>query len=125
MKKLRFGFDISGATALEFALCAPPFFMLVLGIVEAGLLAWMQLALQQGVEAAARCASVNKNACSGTSQIQAYAAAQSFGLSPPSSSFTVTAPACGNLVQASYSPTYLPNFPIPAQTLTAQACFPT
>jgi Flp pilus assembly protein TadG len=122
MKKFRF--DISGATALEFALCAPAFFMLVMGIVQGGLLVWMQLALQQGVEAAARCASINKTACANNTQIQAYASAQSYGLSPPSSSFTVSATGCGNMVQASYTPTYLPSFPIPTQTLTAQACFP-
>ena len=57
MTKPRFRLDVRGATALEFALCAPAFFMLVMGIVELGLLVWMQLALQQGVEAAARCAS--------------------------------------------------------------------
>jgi Flp pilus assembly protein TadG len=124
MRKRPFRIDISGATALEFALCAPAFFALVMGIVQLGILVWMQLALQQGVEAAARCASVNKNACASASQVQAFAAAQSFGLSPPSSSFTVTAPACGNMVQASYTPTYLPSFPIPTRTLTAQACFP-
>ena len=124
MRKPSLRCDIRGATALEFALCAPAFFMLVMGIVELGLLVWMQLALQQGVEAAARCASVNKNACANAGQIQAYAAAQSFGLSPPNTAFTVTTPGCGNLVQASYTPTYLPSFPIPTRTLTAQACFP-
>lgn len=124
MRRRSFRFDIRGATALEFALCAPAFFMLVMGIVELGLLVWMQLALQQGVEAAARCASVNKNACANAAQIQAYAAAQSYGLTPPSSSFTVTTPTCGNMVQASYTPAFLPSFPIPTQTLTAQACFP-
>jgi Flp pilus assembly protein TadG len=125
MTKRLFRIDISGATALEFALCAPAFFMLVLGIVQLGLLVWMQLALQQGVEAAARCASINKNSCSTTSQIQSYASTQSYGLTPPASTFTVTAPACGNMVQASYTPSYLPSFPIPTRTLTAQACFPT
>ena len=123
--KLNFRFNCRGATALEFALCAPAFFMLAMGIVELGLQVWMQLALQQGVEAAARCASINKNACASSSQIQAYAAAQSYGLSPPNTSFSVSTPSCGNLVQASYTPNYLPNFPIPAQTLTASACFPT
>jgi Flp pilus assembly protein TadG len=124
MRKRPFRFDISGATALEFALCAPAFFALVMGIVQVGLLVWMQLALQQGVESAARCASINKNTCASATQIQSYAAAQSFGLSPPSTTFTVTAPTCGNMVQASYTPTYLPSFPIPTPTLTAQACFP-
>jgi len=124
MRKHPFRIDIGGATALEFALCAPAFFMLVMGIMELGLLVWMQLALQQGVEAAARCASVDKNTCASATKIQAYAAAQSYGLSPPNTAFTVTAPACGNMVQASYTPTYLPSFPIPTRTLTAQACFP-
>jgi Flp pilus assembly protein TadG len=124
MRKPSFRIDIRGATALEFALCAPAFFALVMGIVELGLLVWMQLALQQGVEAAARCASINRNACANAGQIQAYAAAQSYGLSPPNTAFTVTTPACGNMVQASYTPNYLPSFPIPTRTLTAQACFP-
>ncbi|HET7084548.1 MAG TPA: TadE/TadG family type IV pilus assembly protein [Rhizomicrobium sp.] len=124
MRQRRFFFDISGATALEFAMCAPAFFMLVMGIIELGLLVWMQMALQQGVESAARCASINKTTCSSTSNIQAYASAQSFGLAPPAATFTVTTPACGNQVQASYRPTYLPSFPIPTRTLTAQACFP-
>ena len=117
-------FNVSGATALEFALCAPPFFMLVMGIVELGLLVFMQLSLQQGVEAAARCASINKTTCSSTAQIQSYASSQSFGVTPPTSAFTVTTPACGNMVQASYTPSFLPSFPIPTRTLTAQACFP-
>jgi Flp pilus assembly protein TadG len=125
MTKRFFRTDRSGATALEFALCAPAFFMLVMGIVEAGLLVWMQLALQQGVEAAARCASINKTACASSSQIQAFASTASYGLTPPASSFTVTSPSCGNMVQASYTPAYLPSFPIPTRTLTAQACFPT
>jgi Flp pilus assembly protein TadG len=125
MRKFRFLSNTGGATALEFALCAPPFFMLVMGIVELGLLVWMQVSLQQGVEAAARCASINKIACASTTQIQDYAAAQTYGVHPPSSAFTVSTPACGNLVQASYTPTHLPSFPIPTQTLTARACFPT
>jgi Flp pilus assembly protein TadG len=116
--------DSCGATALEFALCAPAFFMLVMGMVELGLLVWMQLALQQGVEAAARCASINKTVCASASQIQSYASTQAFGLTPPASTFTVTAMACGNQVAASYTPAYLPSFPIPTRTLTAQACFP-
>ena len=124
MRQRRLPFDISGATALEFALCAPAFFMLMMGIVELGLLLWMQMALQEGVESAARCASVNKATCNSTGNIQSYASAQSFGLAPPVATFTVSTPACGNQVQASYTPAFLPHFPIPTRTLTAQACFP-
>jgi Flp pilus assembly protein TadG len=125
MTKRIFRKDSGGTTALEFALCAPAFFALVMGIVEGGLLVWMQLALQQGVEAAARCASINKNSCTTASQIQTFASTASYGLTPPVATFTVTTPSCGNMVQASYTPTYLPGFPIPTPTLTAQACFPT
>jgi hypothetical protein len=125
MRNSRFLSNTGGATALEFALCAPAFFMLVMGIVELGLLVWMQLSLQQGVEAAARCASINKIVCANTAKIQAYAAAQTYGVAPPATAFNVTPSACGNLVQASYTPAYLPTFPIPSQTLTARACFPT
>jgi hypothetical protein len=57
-----------------------------------------------------------------TSAIQTYAAQQSFGLNPPASDFTVSTPACGNQVSASYP------FPFTAYignlTLSAQACFP-
>ena len=124
MSLRRFRSNMSGASALEFALCAPAFFMLVMGIIEGGLLVWMQLALQQGVEAAARCASINKAVCATTSQIQSFASTSSYGLTPPTTTFTVTTPSCGNQVAASYTPTYLPSFPIPTSTLTAQACFP-
>lgn len=122
MKK--WALNVSGATALEFALCAPAFFMLVMGIVELGILVFMQLSLQQGVEAAARCASINHTTCGNATQIQSYASAQSYGVTPPVAAFTVSTPACGNQVQASYTPTFLPGFPIPTRTLTAQACFP-
>lgn len=120
----RFFLNRHGGTALEFALTAPAFFALIIGVIEVGLLAWAQLALQQGSEAAARCASVNKTLCGTTAAIKSYAAAQSYGLSPPSSSFTVTTPSCGNMVQANYSPPFLTGYVMPALSLTASACFP-
>ena len=115
----------SGGTAIEFALTAPVFFALVIGAVEVGLLCWAQLALQQGSEAAARCASVNKTICGTTAQIQAYASAQSIGLAPAASTFIVSTQACGKMVQASYSPAFLTGFVMRGVTLTASACFPT
>ena len=93
----------SGGTAIEFAMTAPVFFALIIGAVEVGLLCWAQLALQQGSEAAARCASINKTVCGTTSQIQTYASAQSFGLAPAATTFTVSDQNCGKRVQASYN----------------------
>jgi len=124
MTVMRFLRNRSGATAVEFALTVPAFFALVIGAVEVGLLCWAQLALQQGSEAAARCASVNKTLCGTTAQIQAYASAQSFGLAPAATAFTVSAQACGNRVQASYSPPFLTAFVMSGVTLSASACFP-
>ena len=117
--------NCSGATAIEFALTAPAFFALVIGGVQVGLLCWAQLALQQGSEAAARCASVNKTLCGTTTQIQSYASAQSYGLAPAASTFTVSTQACGKRVQASYNPPFLTAFVMSGVTLTASACFPT
>src|SRR5690349_4011797 len=94
----RFFRDRRGGTAVEFALTAPVFFMMVIGGMQVGLLCWAQLALQQGSEAAARCASVNKTVCGSTAQIKSYASAQSYGLSPGASAFTVTTVACGKRV---------------------------
>jgi Flp pilus assembly protein TadG len=114
----------SGGTAIEFSLTAPAFFALVIGGAQLVLLCWAQLALQQGSEAAARCASVNKTLCGTTSQIQNYASAQSLGLSPAVSTFSVSTQQCGNRVQASYLAPFLNGFVIPSITLTASACFP-
>jgi Flp pilus assembly protein TadG len=113
-----------GSTALEFALTAPAFFLLVIGGTQVGLLCWAQLALQQGSEAAARCASVNKTQCGSTTQIQTYASAKSFGLTPAKSTFTVSTQPCGNMVQANYIPPFLNGFVMSSVTLKASACFP-
>lgn len=43
-----------GAAALEFALIAPIFFLLLLGIMELGRMFWMQVTLRQAVEQTAR-----------------------------------------------------------------------
>lgn len=117
--------DKSGVTALEFALTAPVFFALVAAIVEIGIVLWMQLALQQGAEAAARCASVNQTLCGTAAQIQDYAAAQSYGLNPPASTFSVSTPACGKEVSASYTYSFaFGYFGLPGLTLSARSCFP-
>ena len=116
--------DTHGATAVEFALTAPIFFAIVFGIAEGGLLLWTQAGLQHGVEAAARCASVNTTLCGSTSATQSYAAQNSFGLNPSPSSFTVSTPACGTQVSANYTFAFANYFPTPSLALTARACFP-
>jgi Flp pilus assembly protein TadG len=116
--------DRSGASALEFGLIAPVFFLFIFTIIELGLLLWTQLGMQHGVALAARCASINPTLCSGSNAITSYAAQQAFGLSLTSQTFTYSTPACGNQVSGSYEfqfPQFLNLSPL---TLTAQACFP-
>jgi Flp pilus assembly protein TadG len=116
--------DNRGASALEFALTAPAFFLFMFGIIEFGLLLWTQIGLQHGAELAARCASVNPTLCPGSSAITGYAAQQAFGLSLPSQTFSYSTPACGNQVNATYAFQFPQILNLSPLTLTAQACFP-
>ena len=118
--------DQSGASALEFGLTAPVFFLFIIGVIEVGLLFWTQIGLQHGAEMAARCASVNTSLCPNNdpSAITGYATRQALGLTLPASTFTYSTPACGNQVNGSYSFQFPGIIPIAPLTLTAQACFP-
>lgn len=119
--------DTRGASAVELAATMPLFVMLMFGVVEVGWLMWVELGLQHAVEMAARCASINTTVCDNPSNIQNVAVQNSYGLNPPPSTFTVSTPACGNQVTASYTFTYLTNyfFSAPSLTLTARSCYPT
>lgn len=117
--------DKTGTAAIEFAMTSWVYVLLLMAIIEGSFALWIQAGIQHGSEMAARCASVDHNNCGSTSAIQTYAAAQSYGLNPPTSTFTVTTPTCGYRVSASYTLTYLTNFFNPsAVTLTGSSCFP-
>jgi Flp pilus assembly protein TadG len=125
MRRLRFWKNKDGASALEFALTVPMFFMMLFGLLECALILWTQMGLQHGAEKAARCASINTTTCGTTSNIQTYALAQSFGLNVPSSTFVVSSTACGSQVSASYAyPLLTHYFGTSSITLTASSCFP-
>ena len=118
--------DERGTTAIEFALTAPAFFAFIFGISACGMLFWTQVGLQHGVEMAARCASINSTLCptSNPDAILNYAAQQTLGLNPPISTFTYSAPACGNQVNAIYTFQFFELLNVGPLTLTAKACFP-
>jgi Flp pilus assembly protein TadG len=125
MRRARWRTDEGGTTALEFAITAPLFFLILLGIVEAGLLMWTQVGLQHATESAARCATINTSTCGSTTAIQNYAAQQAYGLTVAPSAFTVNAAACGNQVSASYPFQFVVSlFGLQSVTLTGQSCFP-
>jgi Flp pilus assembly protein TadG len=117
--------DERGTTSIEFALTLPLFLLILAGVLGTGLLFWAQLGLQHGVEMAARCASVDRDVCGATGDIQNYAAAQSSGLNPPPSVFSVSSPPCGVQVTASYSVAAISSiWNVPPLTLTARSCYP-
>lgn len=124
MKRVTFRQDNRGASALEFALTAPVFFLFIFGIIEFGLLFWTQLGLQHGTEMAARCATVNSTLCPNGNAITSYAAQQAFGLTLPAQTFTYSTSACGNQVNASYAFQFAQFLNVSPIVLTAQACFP-
>jgi Flp pilus assembly protein TadG len=115
--------DNRATTAIEFGITAPAFFVVLFAIVECGFMLWTQFGLQHGVEMSARCASVNATLCGTPTAIQNYAAQQAFGLSLPSSTFSVSTPSCGNQVAASYAFPMLTSY-FGSVTLTARSCFP-
>jgi Flp pilus assembly protein TadG len=116
--------DRRGATAVEFALILPPFLLLLLGVVEFGRALWTQSALHFAVEEAARCATVDATNCATATQVQTFAVSRAAGVGLTNAVFTLTTPACGNQVAASYPfPFVLANM-FPNVTLTARSCFP-
>lgn len=124
----RLTIDRAGVTMLEFALLLPIFVLLVAGVAELGRVMWAQNALQHGVQMAARCMTISLGSCDTSSDTQSYAAKETFGLNPPASTFTVSTPACGNMVSASYKFTFvapvIANFFGGKLVLTASSCFP-
>lgn len=115
--------DKEGATAVEFAMLMPVFVAMMFGIINCGFMLWTQLGMEHGAVAAARCATINPSVCP---DVPAYAAQQAYDLNLPKSAFTLSTPACGNQVAASYPFQFTTlMFPPINVTLKAQSCYPT
>ena len=112
-----------GSSVVEFALILPVFVAFVFGMVNCGLMLWTQLGIEHGTVAAARCATINPSVCP---DVPAYASQQAYDLNLPKTTFTLTTPACGNQVAASYPFQFTTLiFPSVNVTLTARSCYPT
>jgi Flp pilus assembly protein TadG len=115
----------NGTTAVETAIVLPVFLLFLFAIIEAGLLFWTQSTLQFAVEAAARCAVVDKTQCGSTGAIQSYAASQVVGMTVSSSSFNVSQPSCGYQVSISYPFSFVVSGLFPGTiTLNSKSCHP-
>jgi Flp pilus assembly protein TadG len=60
----RLPWDRRGSTAIEFAIVSFPFFLICLGMIEAGIIFWTQNAMQSAATLGARCAATGNSACS-------------------------------------------------------------
>jgi len=126
---------------MEFALAAIPLFLLLLGIVEAGLLFWSWQALQGAAIDAGRCAAIDETSCANVattpSSTASYAATAAHvrGLSSiTSSNVSVTTGAtaqalCGNTTATVVSIVMTYRYPMIGfiklpSNLTASVCFP-
>lgn len=124
-RALRLRLGRHGVVAIEYALLAPAFLMLVLGGMDAGRVMWTQITLDRAVQAAARCAVVNTDLCATPGQVQAYAAEQSWGMTVPTSAFSVDTQACGVQVTANLDFDFIvPFMDIRETPLQARACYP-
>ncbi len=117
--------DRHGGAAVELALLFPFLSLIILGAVDAGWMLWSASTLDFAVEEAARCGAVDASNCGTTSNIQGVAVGKAMGLSMSASDFTVTSPACGKKVSA----TYVFHFLMPFTTnfdisIPATSCYP-
>jgi Flp pilus assembly pilin Flp len=121
----RFLRDRHGGAAVEMALVFPLLCLMILGGIETGWMLWSTSTLNFAVEEAARCAAVDATNCGSTTNIQGVAVGKAMGLGMSASDFTVTSPACGKRVAA----TYVFHFLMPFSTdfnvsIPAASCYP-
>lgn len=118
-----------GATAVEFAIVAPVFLIMVIGIFEISRALWIKGSMQYAVEETARYAIVNTSTDTTTLATYAQSKFSDSGVSAPGISFTAAQDTTGSIDYVTISASY--NFqvivtlvPFPDVTLTAKARIP-
>lgn len=112
----------NGNTAVEFALVAPPLFMLLVGGMYSGLLVYSVAGLHHAVEQAARCYSVDTVQCGSADAARTYAQDEYYGVGSPT--FSASTAACGHRISASTTFEFNALFTSWSMPLSATACFP-
>lgn len=125
----RFVDDRRGVAAIEFALLAPAFLMLLVGTMTMSILFFTASSLHFATEAAARCASVKTTVCKDAATTAAFASANYFG-STRSPVFACTGrqcggiASCGNKVTGTVTVTLDVGIASYSTPLRADACYP-
>jgi Flp pilus assembly protein TadG len=120
----RFAREHGGAAALEFAMVAPVFIMLVVGGIAAGNAVFEVASMHYAVESGARCASIQTTVCTSSSAVVTYTQSHYAGPRLPAPTFTYSTAGCGHTVTGTV--TYSMNigtktYNIPVSTA---ACYP-
>lgn len=112
-----------GTTAVEFAIVAPVFILLLFGTIGLCFALFLIGSLHYAVEDGARCASVKTTICSDSATTIAYTQSRYLGpnVSP---SFTYASAACGKSVSGSVSYSMDIGFRTFVIPISATACFP-
>lgn len=112
-----------GTTAVEFAIIAPVFILLVIGTIGVCFAFFLVGSLHFAVEDGARCASVKTTICSDSATTIAYTQSRYLGpnVSP---TFTYASAACGNSVSATVNYSMDVGFRTFVIPIRATACFP-
>jgi Flp pilus assembly protein TadG len=112
-----------GTTAVEFAIVAPAFFLMIFGTIGLCFALFLLGSLHYAVEDGARCASVKTTICTDATTIQSYTQSRYMGpnVSP---TFTYAAAACGNSVTGTISYSMNIGFKTFVIPISATACFP-
>jgi Flp pilus assembly protein TadG len=118
-----------GATAVEFAMVAPIFLIMVIGIFELGRAMWIKASMQYAVEETTRYAIVNTSATTSTLATYASTAYSSSGINITGATFTATQATTSGKTYVTISGSYsfsviVPLVPIPDMTLSAKSRIP-
>ncbi|MEQ8665983.1 MAG: pilus assembly protein [Rhodospirillales bacterium] len=103
---VRFIRSLRGATAVEFALVAPIFLIMVLGCIDVSRALWIKATMQHAVEQTARYAVVNTGAS--TSDLETFATAEiaAAGFSDAGVTFTASTDTTGGVQFVTVSASY-------------------
>jgi Flp pilus assembly protein TadG len=116
--------DRAGAAAVEFAMVASAFIILILGGFYAAIMFFVASSMQFAVEAGARCASVNSTVCSSGASTVSYVQSRYLASAAATPTFASSTAACGHNVTGSVTYVLSTGFGRVSVPLTASACFP-
>ena len=114
-----------GATAVEFAIVAPLYLTMMVGVFELSRAMWIKASMQYAVEETSRYALVNTSFSAATLQTYAESKLSDAGVGTTGMSFTITADGTVADIQVSYSfETLTSLLPFPSLALTAKSRVP-